>query len=350
MTDWLEKSTIYLTKHGSHSYGLNTPTSDLDIKGICIPPIDYYFGAKKFAQAETKEPDSVIYEFKKFLHLVEQCNPNIIEVLWTDDSDVIKMTPLGEKFRSYRDIFVTKRVRSTFGGFAHGALHTIKKHRAYLIDKPKAPPTREEFGLPSYDKIEKNKLTQILSAIDSRIGKWNVGLDELSYAEKIRIQEKIKEALLEATEGNLLRSVCGLFNFSDDLYNLIEKEKAYRNKVRDYEQYQSHLRDRNPERLALEMKCSYDAKDATHLIRTLRVAKEALLTGKIKVKRDDVEELMKIRRGEVPIDELLEMADKERKELEAAYLVSTLPEYPDKEEVNRISVEILQEYFRSAFR
>ncbi len=36
---WLNDNTIYLTKHGSQAYGTNTPTSDLDVRGVCIPPI-----------------------------------------------------------------------------------------------------------------------------------------------------------------------------------------------------------------------------------------------------------------------------------------------------------------------
>ena len=36
--NWLKDNTIFLTIHGSQAYGLNGPNSDLDIKGICIPP------------------------------------------------------------------------------------------------------------------------------------------------------------------------------------------------------------------------------------------------------------------------------------------------------------------------
>jgi predicted nucleotidyltransferase len=34
---WLPGRTIFLAKHGSHAYGTNITTSDLDIKGVAIP-------------------------------------------------------------------------------------------------------------------------------------------------------------------------------------------------------------------------------------------------------------------------------------------------------------------------
>ena len=49
---------ILLVTHGSHAYGLNTPTSDLDIKGIAIPPREYFLGfANSFEQAIQNDPD-----------------------------------------------------------------------------------------------------------------------------------------------------------------------------------------------------------------------------------------------------------------------------------------------------
>lgn len=51
--EWLEHRTILLTKYGSHCYGTNTPTSDLDYKGVCIPPPEYYLGLKSINEYNT---------------------------------------------------------------------------------------------------------------------------------------------------------------------------------------------------------------------------------------------------------------------------------------------------------
>ena len=40
----LKDRTILLTVAGSRAYGTSTPESDIDIKGICIPPKEYFIG------------------------------------------------------------------------------------------------------------------------------------------------------------------------------------------------------------------------------------------------------------------------------------------------------------------
>src|SRR6478736_1937127 len=106
--DWLKSGTVIFGKSGSHSYGLNTPESDLDYKGIAIPPREFFHGfMKKFEQVElkkTKDSDIefVIYEIRKFFNLCADNNPNIMELLWLDPSDYLTVTPIGEKIIAAR--------------------------------------------------------------------------------------------------------------------------------------------------------------------------------------------------------------------------------------------------------
>ena len=79
---WLRDRTILLVTHGSHAYGLSTPSSDVDIKGVAIPPADYFLGFnKKFEQAESKDPnDMVVYDVRKFFALAADCNPCVAAI------------------------------------------------------------------------------------------------------------------------------------------------------------------------------------------------------------------------------------------------------------------------------
>lgn len=83
---WLVNRTIFLTVHGSIAYGLNSPESDIDVRGIAIPELSYLFGFNKnFEQYITSKPtDCTIFNIQKFFTLTSQGNPNTLELLFVD--------------------------------------------------------------------------------------------------------------------------------------------------------------------------------------------------------------------------------------------------------------------------
>ena len=99
MQDFVNKNLIYKTIVGSTAYGLNTPESDIDIKGITIAPKEYYFGLKNFEQQEIGK-DCTIYAINKFVRLARDNNPNIIEMLYTDSKHILFMN----KYLEFKEI------------------------------------------------------------------------------------------------------------------------------------------------------------------------------------------------------------------------------------------------------
>ena len=217
---WVPNNTILLVRHGSRCYGTNTPESDTDIKGVCIAPVDNYLGLEApFEQAEFKSEEhnteGVVYELRKFLRLAAECNPNIIEILFVSDEDVLFITPLGQMLRDNRDMFLSKRARHTFAGYAQSQLKRIKGHRAWLLDPPKKRPERADFDLPEL----------------------GIGPSEMGALKSL--EEK----------GHV---------FSENAVGLLQKEKAYFNALQHYKNYEGWKKSRNPARAALEAKCGYD--------------------------------------------------------------------------------------------
>lgn len=51
------KYTIFETRHGSHAYGTNLPTSDIDKKGICLIPTSSIY--RSFASAAVPEGEKI---------------------------------------------------------------------------------------------------------------------------------------------------------------------------------------------------------------------------------------------------------------------------------------------------
>jgi predicted nucleotidyltransferase len=306
----VDERTILMVRHGSNAYGTNIATSDEDFKGVCIPPKEFHLGfLHTFAQYERMankghEADVVVYALKKFVGLAADCNPNIIEVLHVDDRDIIKMDHFGGTLRESRDLFLSRKARHTFSGYAHAQLKRIKSHRAWLLNPPTEPPSRKEFGLPEERKVSKGEL-----------GAFDALGDEVEVLPK-------------------------------DVVRLFVAEKAYAAKMTQYKQYQNWLKTRNPKRAELEAKHGYDTKHGMHLLRLMRMCKEILEGKGVLVRRPDAEELLSVRFGKKSYDELIEEAEALDAECGELYKTSPLPHKPDREALDGLVIRMTEEYLR----
>lgn len=306
----VSKRTILLVRHGSHAYGLNVPTSDEDFKGVCVKPREAYFGfTQRFEQMEhmgskSDGIDKVVYSLDKFAALAADCNPNIIEVLHVADEDVLQIDEFGEELRKHKDDFLSKNARFTFAGYAHAQLKRIKTHRSWLLDPPKAPPARKDFGLSETTKVSKSELGAFDSMMDQGI------------------------------EVELPKDVVTLFT----------REKAYQAAKTHYDQYLNWVKTHNPARAELEAKFGYDTKHGMHLLRLIRMCKEILITGRVTVKRPDRDELLDVRFGRRPYDSLVEEAERLEMECEELYKTSTLRKEPDRAALDRLVVDMTTMY------
>ncbi len=345
--DWINKNTIYLVRHGSQAYGTNTPESDEDFKGVCIPPKEYYLGAlKKFEQSELKDPDTVIYEIRKFFNLAASSNPNVIEVLFVDNKDIIHIDPLGEEIVANREKFLSKRIKHTFTGYAVSQLKRIKLHRRYFTNPPKAPPTRADMGLPEQTLIPQDQLMAAEAEIQKQLDRFQFDfMEELSEPMKINIRNIMAEMLaeLKITTDKQWLGAARQIGMDDNFIELMQKERQYKGAKLEWEQYQNWKQNRNPKRAALEEKYGYDCKYAYHLVRLIRMCREILTTGKVIVKRPDREELLTIRNGAWSYDQLVEFAETEDKLLQEVYNTSNvLPKLPDFEYLDNLCISLVE--------
>ena len=97
-------------------------------------------------------------------------------------------------------------------------------------------------------------------------------------------------------------------------------------------------------------KFGYDTKNASHLIRLLRMAMEFLSTGELNVWRKDAPQLLEIKRGEWTLDKIKDESDRLFKLSEEAFLRSKLPVKPDYEKAEKLLINILKESFSDSKR
>jgi predicted nucleotidyltransferase len=350
---WLQDRTILLVNHGSVAYGTSTPESDVDIKGVVVPPVQYFHGfLNKFEQAESKDPDLVIYDIRKFCYLASECNPNIIEVLWVDPSDYRLITPLGQKLIDARELFISKKARHTFSGYAVAQLKRIQTHYRWLKSPPDHEPTREEFGLIGQKLIPVDQLEAAQSMINKTLEAWRLDdLDDLDPSQKIAIQAAMSSRLSEILkwtwdEEKGWSAAARSLGFSDNFIYLLGQEKKYKTKQIEWSQYQNWLKTRNPKRAAIEAKYGYDCKHAMHLVRLMRMCREILETGKVIVKRPDREELLAIRNGLWTYEQLLDWSIGEDVKLDQVYQTSTLRHSPDRKALDKLCQSIVEEMLK----
>jgi predicted nucleotidyltransferase len=295
---------IYETLHGSRAYNLARPDSDWDYKGIIIGPKAWYYGVDGGPEQIELGPDHVHFEVRKFCRLAEKANPTLLEVLFTEAEDRTVCTPLGERLVAARDIFLSKRVAGRFGGYALSQLKRIKTHRRWLLTPPKTKPTRAEYGLP-----------ERAVAAPEQLGAF--------------------EAMEE-------RGTLEAMDVSANFMHLLVRERKYRAARKEWTLYQTWLKQRNPKRAALEERFGYDTKHALHLVRLMRMGREILEDGVVRVRRADRDELLSIRDGAWSYDELIERAEALHARIKMAATTSSLPDAADGEAINRLCIELIE--------
>lgn len=119
----LRNKILFLTLGGSHAYGTNVETSDVDIRGCCFNRKTDLLGLSNFEIFENNSTDTVIYSIKKLFNLLLNCNPNVIEML--GNKDYYYMIEPGRLLLENRHLFLSKRAIKGFGGYAFSQLNRL---------------------------------------------------------------------------------------------------------------------------------------------------------------------------------------------------------------------------------
>lgn len=131
----LDRNICLLGFGGSIAYGTNTPTSDIDIRGIAINTCREILTRDDFEQICNSATDTTIYSFNKIIKLLTDCNPNTVEILGLEPEHYLYVDDIGKMLLENRNIFLSKRCINTFGGYAYAQLRRLDNKSARSLDQ-----------------------------------------------------------------------------------------------------------------------------------------------------------------------------------------------------------------------
>ncbi|BAZ16941.1 hypothetical protein NIES4071_88190 [Calothrix sp. NIES-4071] len=354
----VEKRSIFIGLAGSHGYGLNRPDSDYDYRGVFIAPKEYYLGFSTFEQKENgwdSEPgmfpfldgnkDTVIYELRKIIQLLSGANPNVLELLWMKEYPVL--TEVGQHLINHRKLFLSKKVKHTYSGYAFAQIKKMESHRKWLLNPPKSKPLPSDFKIESEEPLSKEELNAFLEYLYLIIRGKIEFLEESEQLYKLLTADIDFKGVLKQyiLPDDTLETTQKFTNSRKDFIRLLQRSQSYQVALREWKAYLSWQENRNPVRAEMERKSGFDLKHGMHCIRLLRSGLEILRTGEIVVDRreaGDVEELRAILHGKYSYEEVMKMAEDLVAEMDEVYQVSTLPHRPNLEQINQLCIELVE--------
>lgn len=374
---------IYLTIRGSHAYGTNIPTSDIDFAGVFIQSHEDIIGRRYVEQLNDSTNDIVIYELRRFLELCATNNPNILELLNTPEDCILYKHPIFDEILKNKDIFVTKQCSNSFGGYAKTQINKARgqdkkqnweKSRvvrkgpidfAYLHNKTSS------FG----DSIS---LSKYLS--DRNMNQGFCGLSKVANSKDLYAlyYDYYAHSVFEKSlSGYITRflnkyglgpsvGLCGFsglaFEGSNELRlssvpkNVPEyyflgyvsyNKDGYSQHCKDFREYETWLEKRNEQRWVDVQSHGQkiDGKNMMHCYRLVDMARDIAEGKGVLVKRPNADYLLSIRKGEVDLQTLIDHVESEIIEIDNLFKESNLPDKVDEKLINSLIIKIRKDVY-----
>jgi predicted nucleotidyltransferase len=312
LTKIAQDNKILEIRVGSHLYGTNTPTSDLDYSGVFLPTEQLVFGFQRVDEVNLsitdkdgagkntqKAIDRKLYEFRKFVKLAMENNPNIIEQLFVNEPNIIYLNETGRALLSQKEKFPHLGLIKKFKGYAFS-----QKHKMI---------------------IRTDKFHELDSALNYLKG----------YTGQKELLIELKDKFLPFMKFTNDYCVIGDLNLQKGIY----VKKA----VSMIEERLSKVGHRKN----LITKHGFDTKFASNLIRLLLEGKELVRTGQIVFPLADKETLLDIKQGRWTIKEVLDYAEQLEAETDKAAELSDLPSQPRYHELEKFTINLLTHHLIS---
>ena len=285
-----EENKILLVRTGSHLYGTNTETSDEDFVGVFIPNEEYILGFKRIEQVDSSikkkyasgknapsAVDITYYTLEKFARLALDNNPNILELLFVNEDNIVYSNSIGKKLLDLKYEFLSKNLKHRFLGYAFS-----QKHKMVI-------------KLENYEKIE-----EVIYFL-------------VNHTDKLFLNEIIHPLIVRKKERVLIGDIT--------LKATTSVKKAI--------QILDARKKRFGSRKELVSKYGYDVKFGMHLMRLILEGQELLQTGNLVFPLQYKDYLLEIRQGKYNLSDLISVSETMEKKVEELYETSILRATPN---------------------
>jgi predicted nucleotidyltransferase len=333
------------TVAGSQAYGTAIEGSDEDRRGVFVAPRSYISGLDSVEQVADERSDQVYYEIGHFISLLLKNNPNALELLAMPEDCVRYRHPLFELLKP--EIFLSKLCAKTIGEYAMGQIRKARglnkkivnsqpEKRMALLDfchVPQGQGSMTVLDWLSNGNIDPRKCG--LTSVQHAAGMFAIYHDEHTNYRGL-VSPKDPDALIFSSVTKDAEPI-GWMQFNHD---------AFRAHCKAHREYWEWVGQRNEERYSTNAQHGrgYDSKNLLHTLRLLDMAGEIACEGVLHVRRLNRDFLLRVRSGEFEYEDLVSRAEDQLSQVISAFEVSNLQEQPDRERVNRLLVEIRDQF------
>ncbi len=345
----------YETIAGSHAYGLSTPKSDIDIRGIYINPNSEYLKLyEPSKQISDEKSDITYYSLKRFFELAQTANPNIIELLWMPDDCIKFITPKIKELIKHRDLFISKKVYFTHIKYAESQIKKATgQNKKVHNPQPEKRPEKEDFCHIITSLAGNNERFPSrpipLKSTNFDLTQYHVAsLEHSNNIYRLYYYGNKAKGVFRGDDMLVCESIPKEDEFTHFCGLLIYNQEEYNKAVRDWHSYWDWFKNRNDERWIDQEKglLNYDQKNMMHCMRLLMSGENILKEGFpiVKFTGKDRDYLMKIRAGEIKYEDIMSEINQKMTKLEELYNTSNnIPHSVDVPKINELYEEITKD-------
>lgn len=305
--DALRPCTIVESTVGSRAWGLASEESDTDTRGVFVVPLSWTSGLLAAPEdLVSADGSTMLWSAGKTIRQALRADPNTLETLFVPTARATDV--MGEWLLAERNAFVSREIQRSFGRYAVAQLRRLEQgarlaeHRTVVLEWLRAEPTL------ALDEVARRLATTLPGSFP---GAADAVLQSKQYLKQL-YRSMFDQGLLEANDfGALVRFA-------------IERSHAF------------------------DLPRELRPKNAYNLLRLIATAVAWLRDGTVMLECSGSlrDRLLAIKRGDVPIAEIVAEAEAMAVELDAARASSPLPERPDLARADALSRRIHEEVAR----